>query len=195
TLHTSVEANTVQELIALAKAKPRSLNVALMTPSSSGALAAELFKILTHTDMVSVPFKGGGPTMLALLAGQVQLVFATPPDVMGHLKGGKLKVIGTTSKERLPYLPNVQTFAEAGIKDFQTAPWYGLIAPAKTPVAVIDLLHKEVVEALKVPSVRERIAASGTDVVGNSPKEFAEQIRRELEQNEKVIKAVGMKAD
>jgi tripartite-type tricarboxylate transporter receptor subunit TctC len=196
TLHPSVKANTVQELISLAKSKTGNLNVALMTPSSSGALAAELFKILTNTpQMVSVPFKGGGPAMIALLSGEVQLVFATPPDVLAHLKSGKVKAIGTTSKNRLPYLPDVPTLVEQGVKDLNTAPWYGLLAPARTPAAIIDKLYKQITEILKTPDVRERLAASGTDVVGNSPKEFAEQIRRELEQNGKVIKAVGMKAD
>ena len=195
TVHTSVKAANPQELIALAKAKPKALNVALMTPSSSGALAAELFKILTKTDMVSVPFKGGGPAMVALLGGEVQLVFATPPDIMPHLKTGKIRAIGTTSRERLPYLPEVPTLAEAGIQDFNTAPWYGLIAPAKTPPAIVDKLYRHVVEALKTPYARERITASGTDIVGSSPKEFADQIRREIDVNAKVIKAVGMKAD
>ena len=195
TVHTSVKAANPQELIALAKAKPKSLNVALMTPSSSGALAAELFKILTRTDMVSVPFKGGGPAMVALLGGEVQLVFATPPDIMPHLKTGKIRAIGTTSRERLPYLPEVPTLAEAGIQDFNTAPWYGLIAPAKTPPAIVDKLYRNVVEALKTPYARERITASGTDIVGSSPKEFTDQIRRELDVNAKVVKAVGMKAD
>jgi tripartite-type tricarboxylate transporter receptor subunit TctC len=195
TVHPSVKANNVQELVALAKAKPRALNVALMTPSSSGALAAELFKILTKTDMVSVPFKGGGPAIAALLGGEVQLVFATPPDIMAYLKTGRLKVIGTTAKQRLPYLPEVPTLAEAGITDLNTAPWYGLIAPAKTPPAVIDQLYRQVAEALKTPYAKERITASGTDIVGSTPKEFAAQIQRELVQNMKVIKAVGMKAD
>ena len=195
TVHASVKANNPQELIALARSRPKSLNVALMTPSSSGALAAELFKILTKTDMVSVPFKGGGPAMVALLGGEVQLVFATPPDIMPHLKSGKLRVIGTSSKERLAYLPDVPTLAEAGIQDFNTAPWYGLIAPAKTPPAIVDKLYRQTVEALKTPYARERITASGTDIVGSSPKEFTDQIRRELDVNAKVIRAVGMKAD
>lgn len=195
TLHPSVKANTVQELIALARSKQSGLNVALMTPSSSGALAAELFKILTNAPMVSVPFKGGGPAIVALLQGDVQAVFATPPDVIAHVKAGKLKVIATTSKQRLPFMPEVPTLAEAGVKDLNTAPWYGLIAPAKTPPAVIDRLYREIGEYLKTPQARERFTAAGTDIVGSSPKEFDEQIRRELEQNAKVIKAVGMKAE
>lgn len=195
TVHPSVKANSVQELIALTKTKPGGLNVGLATPSSSGALAAELFKILTHAQMVSVPFKGSGPAMIALLSGEVQAIFATPPDVMPHLKSGRVKVIATSSKERLPYLPDVQTLAEAGIKDLNTFPWQGLLAPAKTPSEIVDKLYKQIAEVLKTPYARERFAASGIDIVGSSPREFSVQIRRELEQNGRVIKAVGMKAD
>ena len=194
-VNSSVKANTVQELIALAKAKPNELNVALATPSSSGALAAELFKILTNTQMVSVPFKGGAPALTAMVSGEVQLIFTTPPTVMPYIKGGKVRVLGTSGKDRVPYLPEVPTLAEAGIKDFNTAPWQGLIAPAGTPPAIIDKLYRQVGEMLKTPYAQERFTAAGTDVVGSSPKEFGELIRRELAQNSKVIKAVGMRAD
>jgi len=194
-VNSSVKANTVQELIALARAKPNELNVALATPSSSGALAAELFKILTSTQMVSVPFKGGAPALTAMVSGEVQLIFTTPPTVMPYIKGGKVRVLGTSGKDRVPYLPEVPTLAEAGIKDFNTAPWQGLIAPAGTPPAIIDKLYRQVGEVLKTPYAQERFAAAGTDIVGSSPKEFGELIRRELAQNSKVIKAVGMRAD
>ena len=194
-INASVKANTVQELIALAKAKPNELNVALATPSSSGALAAELFKILTNTQMVSVPFKGGAPALTAMVSGEVQLIFTTPPTVMPYIKGGKVKILGTSGKERVPYLPEVPTLAEAGIKDFNTAPWQGLLAPAGTPPAIVDKLYKQVGEVLKTPYAHERFAAAGTDVVGSSPQEFGGLIKRELAQNSKVIKAVGMHAD
>jgi len=194
-VNSSVKANTVQELIALAKAKPNELNVALATPSSSGALAAELFKILTNTQMVSVPFKGGAPALTAMVSGEVQLIFTTPPTVMPYIKGGKVRVLGTSGKDRVPYLPEVPTLAEAGIKDFNTAPWQGLLAPAGTPPAIIDKLYRQVGEMLKTPYAQERFTAAGTDVVGSSPKEFGELIRHEISQNSKVIKAVGMRAD
>jgi tripartite-type tricarboxylate transporter receptor subunit TctC len=194
-INAAVKANSVQELIALAKAKPNELNVALATPSSSGALAAELFKILTNTQMVSVPFKGGAPALTAMVSGEVQLIFTTPPTVMPYIKGGKVRVLGTSGKERVPYLPDVPTLAEAGIKDFNTAPWQGLLAPAGMPAAIVDKLYKQVGEVLKTPYAHERFTAAGTDVVGSSPKEFGELIKRELAQNSKVIKAVGMRAD
>lgn len=194
-LNAQVPANTVGELIKLARAKPDSLNVALATPSSSGALAAEVFKILTHTKMTSVPFKGGAPALTALIQNEVQLIFTTPPTIMPHLKSGRVKVLGTSGKERVPYLPDVPTLAEAGVKDFNTAPWQGVLAPAATPRPIIDYLHAQIAAALKTPEVKERFAAQGTDAVGLGPKEFGQMIAQELALNSKVIKTVGMKAD
>jgi tripartite-type tricarboxylate transporter receptor subunit TctC len=194
-LNAQVPANSVAELIKLAKAKPDALNVALATPSSSGALAAELFKMLTGARMVSVAFKGGAPALTALIQNEVQLIFTTPPTIMGHLKSGRVKVIGTSGKERVPYLPDVPTLAKAGVKDFNTAPWQGLLAPAKTPQPIIDFLYQRIAAALKTPDVRERFAAQGTDPVGLGPKEFGRMIEHELALNSKVIKAVGMKGD
>ena len=194
-LNAQVPANTVAELIKLARAKPNSLNVAWATPSSSGALAAEIFKMVTDTRMTSVPFKGGAPALTALIQNEVQLIFTTPPTVMGHLKSGRVKVLGTSGKERVPYLPDVPTLAEAGVKDFNTAPWQGLLAPAKTPPAIVRYLFDQIAAVLKMPDVKERFASQGTDPVGLGPKEFGDMINRELALNSKVIKAVGMRAD
>ncbi len=194
-VNAGVAANSTQELIALARAKPGALNVALATPSSSGALAAELFKMLTNTKMVSVPFKGGAPALTALLAGEVQLIFTTPPTVMAFIKSGRVRILGTSGNARLPYLPEVPTLAEAGVKDFETAPWQGVLGPANLPAPIVDYLHRQIRGVLRQPVMREKFAASGPDAVGNSPQEFARMIRRELEQNRKVIQAVGMRAD
>ena len=194
-INASVPANTTQELIALAKAKPGALNVALATPSSSGALAAELFKILTHTQMVSVPFKGGSPALTALLGGEVQLIFTTPPTVMPFIKTGRVRILGTSGRERVSYLPEVPTLAEAGVKDFETAPWQGLLGPANLPAPIVDYLQSQIRTVLRLPEMKEKFAASGTDAIGNTPQEFAKMINRELEQNKKVIQAVGMRAD
>ncbi|MBI4192621.1 MAG: tripartite tricarboxylate transporter substrate binding protein [Betaproteobacteria bacterium] len=194
-VNTLVKANTVQELIALAKAKPGELNLALATPGSSSSVASELFKIVTNTQIVSVPYKGGAQALTALMSNEVQLIFLPAPSVIPLAKSGKLKVLGTSGKERASYLPDVQTLAEAGIKDFDVAPWYGLVAPGKTPGGIIDKLYKRVAEVLKLPDTRERFAAAGSDIVGSSPKEFALFIDRELKQNSKLIKAIGMKAD
>jgi tripartite-type tricarboxylate transporter receptor subunit TctC len=130
-----------------------------------------------------------------MVSGEVQLIFTTPPTVMPYIKGGKVKILGTSGRQRVSYLPDVPTLAEAGIKDFNTAPWQGLLAPAGTPKAIIDRLYRQIGEVLKTTYAQERFSAAGTDVVGSSPQEFSELIKRELEQNSKVIKAVGMRAD
>jgi tripartite-type tricarboxylate transporter receptor subunit TctC len=195
TINAKVPATTTAELIKLAQAKPNSLNVAWATPSSSGALAAELFKILTKTEMVSVPFKGGAPALTALVQNEVQVIFTTPPTVMPHLKSGRVRVLATSGRTRVPYLPDVPTLAEEGIKDFETAPWQGLLAPAGTPRPIVSLLHENIAAVLRMPEVRERFEAQGTDPVGLAPREFGRMIERELAQNSKVIRAVGMKAD
>ncbi len=194
-INATVPANTTQELIALARAKPGALNVALATPSSSGALAAELFKLLTNTQMVSVPFKGGAPALTALLGGEVQLIFTTPPTVMPFIKSGRVKILGTSGRERVPYLPEVPTLAEAGVKDFETAPWQGVLGPANLPAPIVDYLQTHIRSVLRLAETRDKFAASGTDAIGNTPQEFSRMIRRELEQNKKVIQAVGMRAD
>jgi tripartite-type tricarboxylate transporter receptor subunit TctC len=194
-LNAQVPANTVGELIKLAHAKPDSLNVAWATPSSSGALAAEVFKIVTHTKMVSVPFKGGAPALTALIQNEVQLIFTTPPTIMPHLKSGRVKVLGTSGSERVPYLPDVPTLAEAGVKDFNTAPWQGVLAPTGTPAPIVNYLHTQIAAVLKTPEVKERFAQQGTEPVGLGPAEFKQMIDRELALNSKVIKAVGMKGD
>ena len=194
-INTNVPANTTQELIALARAKPGVLNVALATPSSSGALAAELFKLLTNTKMVSVPFKGGAPALTALLGGEVQLIFTTPPTVMAFIKSGRVKILATSGQQRVAYLPDVPTLAEAGVKDFETAPWQGVLGPANLPAPIVEYLQTQIKAVLRQPETRDKFAASGTDAVGNTPQEFAKMISRELEQNKRVIQAVGMKAD
>jgi tripartite-type tricarboxylate transporter receptor subunit TctC len=194
-INANVPANTTQELIALAKAKPGALNVALATPSSSGALAAELFKMLTNTKMVSIPFKGGAPALTALLGGEVQLIFTTPPTVMPFIKSGRVRILGTSGRERVSYLPDVPTLAEAGVKDFETAPWQGLLGPANLPTPIVDFLQTQIRSVLRQPEMKEKFAASGTDAIGNTPLAFASMINRELEQNRKVIQAVGMRAD
>jgi tripartite-type tricarboxylate transporter receptor subunit TctC len=194
-VHAGVKANTVQELVAYAKVNPGKLNLALASQAGSGALAAELFKMVTGTNMVTVPFKGAAQAMPALLSGEMHLIFTSLPSVLPYVKGGKVRVLGVASLKRSQFMPEVPTLIESGIRDFNTSPWQGLLAPAGTPSAVIELLHRRVVDALKAPEVRQRLAAAGTEVEGTSPKEFGAFLQRELAQNSKVIKAAGMKAE
>ena len=195
-VHHAVKASSVQELIALARARPGELNLGLGDPGGSGAMAGELLKMVTNTKMVSVPYKGGPLALMALMTNEVQVLFTTPTSAIQHLKSGKLKMLGTTGKERAPYLPDVPTLNEAGIKDVDVGPWQGLVAPARTPDAIIGRLHKQIVAVLQLPVIRERLAASGADtIVGSSPKDFALLINRELVQNARVVKAAGLKSE
>ena len=194
-VHAAVKANTVQELVAYAKANPGTLNLALASPGGSGALAAELFKMVTGTNMVTVPFKGAAQAMPALLSGEMHLIFTSLPSVLPYVKGGKVKVLGVASLKRSQFMPEVPTLIESGIRDFNTAPWQGLLAPVRTPPAIVELLYRRVAEALKVPEVRQRLAAVGTEVEGSSPTEFAAFLKRELAQNSRIIKAAGIKVE
>jgi tripartite-type tricarboxylate transporter receptor subunit TctC len=194
-VHAAVRANTVQELVAYAKANPGKLNLALASPGGSGALAAELFKMVTGTNMVTVPFKGAAQAMPALLSGEMHLIFTSLPSVLPHVKGGKVKVLGVGSLKRSQFMPEVPTLIESGLRDFNTAPWQGLLAPARTPPAIVDLVYRRVAQALKVTEVRQRLAAVGTEVEGSSPREFAAFLTRELAQNSRIIKAAGIKVE
>ena len=191
----SVKANTIPELIALAKSRPGELNIGIADPGGGATLAAELFKIVTNTKMVSVPYNGAAPALIALMANDVQLNFGTPASMLPQLKSGKLKALATTGNERASYLPGIPTLTELGIKDFNVGPSTGLVAPAKTPSSIIDKIYRQVVTGLKVPANRELLISAGVDIVGSSPKEYAAFINNQLETNSKIIKTAGLKID
>ena len=193
TVHPSLPVNTIGDLIAYAKAHPDKLNIGIAGAGSGGHIASEYFKQLTGTQIVPIIYKGGGPSMIALLSGEVQLMFASTSTAMAFIKQGKLKVIATTSTQRLPYLPDVPTFDEAGVKGLRVSPWQGLLGPAGLPRAIVDRLYTEVAKVLRLPEVRENLAATGTDPAGSTPEEFAAEINHQLERLGKVIKAAGMK--
>ncbi len=193
-VHPSIAASSIAELITMAKAKPGALNYGLTT-GGAGHIAAELFKQITGTDIVPVPYQGGAPAQMALLTGDVQLLFAAAPSAMPQIRAGKIRILATTSKKRLSYLPDVPTFEEAGFRQLEMGSWIGLLAPAGTPRGIVDRLQGEIAVMLKDPEVLERLAASGSDPVGNTPDEFAAHIRRELELFGKVIKTAGIKAN
>lgn len=195
TINPAVGANSVKELIEIAKAKPGQLNVALSTPSSSGALLAEWFKSVTQTNIISVPFKGGSPAMAALLRNEVQFIFATTPAASPFVKDGRLKVLAISGVQRFPQMPDVPTLNEVGLKGFEAEPWGGFLGPANTPRTVVNRVQGASVEILKQPDVRERLITTGNVPVGSTPQEFARKLERELKSNARIIKAVGMKAN
>src|SRR5256885_1338226 len=194
-VHPSTPARTVQELIALAKAKPGTLNFASAGVGSSSHLAGELFRVLAGAAIVHVPYKGAGPAMVDVLSGQVQLYFATMPAAMPHVKSGKLAPVAVTSARRSQALPDLATIAESGVPGYEASTWYGALAPAHTPPAVIARLHAEIVKVLADPALRARLADQGFEPVGNSPEEFGAYIRSEIAKWGKAIPDAGIRPE
>ena len=185
---------TVKDLIALAKSKPGSLNFPSAGVGSSSHLAGEMLKSMAGIDMVHVPYKGGGPALVALLSGQVQLMFATLPAAMPHVKSGKLRPVAVTTSHRSQALPELPTIAESGVPGYEAATWYGLLAPAGTPKAIVDRLHAEIVKILATDT-RQRLAAQGFEPAGTTPAEFAGYIKSEIVKWGKVIKDAGIRPE
>lgn len=194
-VHPSVQARTVKEVIAFAKAKPGTLNFASAGVGSSSHLAGELFRILGRAEIVHVPYKGAGPAMVDVLSGQVQLYFATMPAAMPHVKSGRLLPVAVTSAKRSRALPDLPTIAESGVPRYEASTWYGLLAPARTPGAAIARLHDGVVAILARPALREKLAGQGFEPVGDSPEEFADYIKSEIAKWSKVIRDAGIRAE
>ncbi len=186
--HPSVPANNVQELIALAKANPGKLNYASVGIGSPGHVAGELFKLKTGTNLVHVPYKGGGPAVTDTMGGQVQLLFVSMPAAWQHVKSGRLKALGVTSDKRSLGAPDVPTIAEQGVPDYVVNSWYGALVPAKTPPEIVAQLHAALVKVLQMPDVREKLLAQGAEAAWNSPTEFEALIRQELKMGEFVIR-------
>lgn len=194
-VHPAVPVKSVQELIALAKSRPGQINYGSSGTGTGTHLSAELFKYMTGVDMVHVPYKGGGPAVIALLGGQVQLNFATIPSVLLHVRAGKLRAVAVTTVRRSPAAPEVPTIAESGVPGYDHGPWNGMLAPAKTPKAVIARLNAEAARIVHMPEAKAVLVHEGAEPVGNTPEQFAAIIRTETAKWEKVIKAAGIKAD
>ena len=192
-LHPSVPAKTVTELIALAKAKPGSLTFGSAGMGTNPHLSGELFKSLARIDMVHVPFKGSGQSIISLLAGEIAANFPSVPTAMLYIKAGRLRGLGVTTLKRAQALPDVPSIAEAGLPGYEATQWFGLLAPAGTPRTVIDRLYQESSRALRSADMKERMTAEGLEVVGGTPEEFASYIRSETEKWTQVIKAAGIK--
>ena len=191
-VHPSVPARSVKQLIALAKAKPGSLNYGSAGNASANHLATERFSYMTGTKMVHIPYKGGGPAVISLVAGETALLFATIPSSIQHFQSGKLIPLGVSSLKRNSALPDIPSIAEAAVPGYEAIEWNGVVVPAGTPAAVIARLHQAFAKALTMPEVKERIVSLGADPVGNSPEEFAAFIKKEIATWSKVIKEVGI---
>jgi tripartite-type tricarboxylate transporter receptor subunit TctC len=194
-VHPSTAARTVKDLIALARARPGTLNFASAGNGSSSHLAGELFRVLAGAEIVHVPYKGAGPAMLDVLSGQVQLYFATLPAALPHVKSGKLAAVAVTSARRSPALPDLPTVAESGVPGYEASTWYGVLAPARTPASAIERLHGDIVKILAQPEFRERLQAQGFDLVGSSPEAFRAAIRSEIAKWGRVVRDAGIRAE
>ena len=193
--HPSVAAKAVKEVVALAKAKPGTLNYASAGNGTVGHMVAELFKTVTDVNIVHIPYKGNGPAIADMLGGNVQLMFSAPGAVIHHIKSGKLRGIAVASAKRVNGLEEVPTFAEAGYPAVEATAWYGVLAPANTPKTIVARLHGELARIVHLPEVKDRLATQGYDAVSCTPEEFARLIRNDLAKWQKVVKASGARVD
>jgi tripartite-type tricarboxylate transporter receptor subunit TctC len=194
-VHPSVPATSLRELIAIAKAKPGTLNYSSGGNGTNLHIAAELFKNQTGINIVHVPYKGGGPALAAVLAGETDLSFPSLGAALPHINGGKLRALAVTSNRRSALLPQLATVAESGFPGYTFTSWVGVLAPATTPAPIVTALNNHIVKAMHAPGVAERLASDGTDVVASSPEQFSALIKAELARWAKVVKASGMKPD
>jgi len=187
-VNTKVPVTSVRELIALAKTQPGLLNYGSTGTGGSPHLAAELFKSLTGTDIVHIPYKGTAQMGTALLANQVQMIFTTQEGALSHVKSGRLRALAITGNARSPLVPDVPTLVEAGLRDFELPNWLGLFAPAGTSREIITMLHAELIRVLAMPQIRERILNMGNEPVGSTPEEFTTAYNADVAKFARIVK-------
>ena len=191
----AVPANSVAELIAYAKANPGKLNFASSGNGTSIHLSGELFKVMAGVQMTHVPYKGSSPALQDLLGGQVQLMFDNLPPSLPQIKAGKLRALAVTSLARAPALPDVPTMAEAGLPGYEASSWFGVLAPAGTPPAIVAKLNAEIAKWLATPEAKEKLSKQGANAAGGTPEDFAKHIAAETAKWAKVVKDSGAKID
>jgi tripartite-type tricarboxylate transporter receptor subunit TctC len=191
----TVLAKSVKELIALAKAQPGAINYASTGSGTSNHISMELFKLMTGTNITHVPYKGSGPAVADLLGGQVQVMFDNVPNVLQHVKAGKLRALGVSGLKRSPLAPEVPTVDESGVPGYEVSVWFGLAAPAGTPRDIVDRLNVEVTKMLALPDVKQRFLAQGVETVGTTPAEATEYVARQKAKWAKVVAESGAKID
>jgi tripartite-type tricarboxylate transporter receptor subunit TctC len=194
-VHPGVAAKSVQELIALAKAKPGQLNYASGGTGTANHIAVEYFKLVAGINLVHVPYKGTGPALTAVLAGEAQMIISALLAALPHVKSGKLRALAVTSTSRSTAVPEIPTASESGLPKFETSSWHGILVPAKTPRPIIAHLHSTLVKVLNMPDVRERLTAQGLNIVASTPQEFDAHIKAETAKYARVIKHVGIKPE
>ncbi len=194
-INPSVPAQSVKDLVALAKAKPGAMNYANSGSGTTAHLAGELFKRMGGVEIVNIPYKGGGPAVIDLIAGQVQIYFSTIPAALQQVKAGKLRALAVTSSKRVPELPDMPTVSESGLPGFEVVGWFGLFAPAGTPQAVIIRLNGEIKKILNAPESRERLSGHGLIPGGGTPQELGQFLQAEIAKWGQLIKETGIRAE
>jgi tripartite-type tricarboxylate transporter receptor subunit TctC len=193
-VHPSLPPRTVKELVALLKARPNEINYASSGNGSTPHLATELFKLMTGTRMTHVPYKGGGPATIDVVAGHVPVYIMSPVQAAPHLRSGRLRALAVTGVKRDPAFPDLPTIAEAGVPGYAMMNWYGLLVPAGTPRPAANRLHAEIVRILHLPEIKDRLATEGATVVGSTPEEFSVFLKEEIAKAARIVKAAGMTA-
>jgi tripartite-type tricarboxylate transporter receptor subunit TctC len=188
-----VEAKTLAELVALAKANPNKLNFGSPGIGTTGHLGLAMFMHAAGIKLTHVPYRGAAPAITDLLAGQIDGVVDNPPTVLPHIESGKLRPLAVAAKTRMALLPDLPTAAQGGVANYEASSWFGVVAPAGTPQAIIDRLHKDIAAALRQPALQERFAKSGARLIGNTPAEFAHQIRQDRKTWGEIIRAADIK--
>ncbi len=190
-----VEARSIRELIALAKAKPGGLNYSSSTIGSSSHLAGALFNSMAGVNIQNIPYKGSGPAAVALVGGEVQVMFSNTGVVTPHLKAGRVRALAVTSAQPSALLPDLPTVAASGLPGYEVATIFGIFAPAKTPSAIINKLNQEMVRALRMSDVKEKLLSVGIDAIGSSPAELASTMKADMARMGTVIKTLGIRAN
>ena len=194
-MHPGVGANSLREVIAVAKAKPGQLNYGSPGQLTSGHLSMELLNLHAGINITHIPYKGGAPAIIDLIAGRIQFMISGPPGVLPHIKAARLKAIATTAAKRSPGLPETPTFAESGMPGFDTSEWYGVFAPGRIPTPVLAKLSREIGRIVQLPEISDKLAVQGAIPVGNSSEEFDAFVKREMNQWGKLAQKIGLKPD
>ena len=194
-VHPSIPVKSVKELIAFAKARPGEVAHSSSGTGSGPHLAGELFKSMTGTQMLHIPYKGGGPSVMALVSGEAMVGFTTTPSCIFQIQAGRLRGLAVSSAQRSPYLPKLPTVAEAGVAGYETTAWYGMMVPTGTPADIIARLNTETVKVLTLPDVKSRLDATGMVPQSSTPEELGRHVHNEIEKWAKVVKALGLRVD
>ena len=194
-VHPSLPVKSVKDLIALAKAKPGQLGFGSSGSGAINHLTGELFKSMTKTQLVHVPYKGGGPAAVALLSGEIGMIFGEPASIVGFVKSGRVRAVAVTSAKRALGMPDLPTIAESGVPGYEVTSWNGMLAPAGTPADIVNRLNGEFNRTISAPDMKQRMLDNGYEPMGGPPARFGEHIRAEIAKWAPVVKAVGIRVD